>query len=206
MPPVRHRSDGPWAKGKCLPGRIVDATHSAGSFGSGRGAWVIDKDRGCRAIWRWGVGGPGVLPRPILSRSTTWLMRFRPSFFPFTEPLLRGSISSATGPSGPVVKFGEGTDWMEILGCGYGCIRTFCAPAGSGSPDEYQGFAFGAWGARTASLVLKGYGMPDLRGRLLQRRCPLAQPLRLPSIGTCRRCSGGAERMSSHHGLPAAVA
>ena len=43
-------------------------------------------------------------------------MRFRPSFFPFTEPSFEVDIQCDR--SGPIVKFGEGTDWLEILGCG----------------------------------------------------------------------------------------
>jgi phenylalanyl-tRNA synthetase alpha chain len=43
-------------------------------------------------------------------------MRFRPSFFPFTEPSVEVDIQCDR--SSDVIKFGEGNDWMEILGCG----------------------------------------------------------------------------------------
>src|SRR6059036_3610804 len=43
-------------------------------------------------------------------------MRFRPSFFPFTEPSLEADIQCRKGKD--EVRFGEGEDWMEILGCG----------------------------------------------------------------------------------------
>jgi phenylalanyl-tRNA synthetase alpha chain len=39
------------------------------------------------------------------------------------------------------VKFGEGTDWMEILGCGM--VHPNVLRAGGLDPDEYQGFAWG---------------------------------------------------------------
>jgi phenylalanyl-tRNA synthetase alpha chain len=41
----------------------------------------------------------------------------------------------------PEVKFGEGTDWMEILGCGM--VHPNVLRAGGLDPDEYQGFAWG---------------------------------------------------------------
>src|ERR1700730_1488080 len=43
-------------------------------------------------------------------------MRFRPSFFPFTEPSLEVDIQCRRDKG--EVRFGEGDDWMEILGCG----------------------------------------------------------------------------------------
>src|SRR5215212_4314155 len=43
-------------------------------------------------------------------------MRFRPSFFPFTEPSLEVDIQCKRGKG--EVRFGEGDDWLEILGCG----------------------------------------------------------------------------------------
>ena len=43
-------------------------------------------------------------------------MRFRPSFFPFTEPSLEVDIQCQRDKG--EVRFGEGDDWLEILGCG----------------------------------------------------------------------------------------
>ena len=43
-------------------------------------------------------------------------MRFRPSFFPFTEPSMEVDIQCRR--SGGEIRFGEGEDWLEILGCG----------------------------------------------------------------------------------------
>ncbi len=43
-------------------------------------------------------------------------MRFRPSFFPFTSPSMEVDIQCRR--SGGEIRFGEGEDWLEILGCG----------------------------------------------------------------------------------------
>jgi phenylalanyl-tRNA synthetase alpha chain len=83
-------------------------------------------------------------------------MRFRPSFFPFTEPSFEVDIQCDR--SGPIVKFGEGTDWMEILGCGM--VHPNVLRHGGLDPDEYQGFA---WGMGLDRIAMLKYGMPDLR-------------------------------------------
>ncbi|WP_099865813.1 phenylalanine--tRNA ligase subunit alpha [Pararhizobium haloflavum] len=83
-------------------------------------------------------------------------MRFRPSFFPFTEPSLEVDIQCDR--SGSEVKFGEGDDWMEILGCGM--VHPNVLRAGGLDPDEYQGFA---WGMGIDRIAMLKYGMPDLR-------------------------------------------
>ncbi|TPW32544.1 phenylalanine--tRNA ligase subunit alpha [Martelella alba] len=83
-------------------------------------------------------------------------MRFRPSFFPFTEPSFEVDIQCDR--SGPQVKFGEGNDWMEILGCGmvHPNVLKNCGL----DPDVYQGFA---WGMGLDRIAMLKYGMPDLR-------------------------------------------
>ncbi len=83
-------------------------------------------------------------------------MRFRPSFFPFTEPSLEVDIQCDR--SGTEVKFGEGDDWMEILGCGM--VHPNVLRFGGLDPDEYQGFA---WGIGIDRIAMLKYGMPDLR-------------------------------------------
>ncbi|MCC8931767.1 MULTISPECIES: phenylalanine--tRNA ligase subunit alpha [Rhizobiaceae] len=84
-------------------------------------------------------------------------MRFRPSFFPFTEPSFEVDIQCDRS-SGPIVKFGEGKDWMEILGCGM--VHPNVLRSGGLDPDEYQGFA---WGMGLDRIAMLKYGMPDLR-------------------------------------------
>jgi phenylalanyl-tRNA synthetase alpha chain len=83
-------------------------------------------------------------------------MRFRPSFFPFTEPSLEVDIQCDR--SGGEVRFGEGSDWLEILGCGmvHPNVLRNCGL----DPDEYQGFA---WGMGIDRIAMLKYGMPDLR-------------------------------------------
>jgi phenylalanyl-tRNA synthetase alpha chain len=83
-------------------------------------------------------------------------MRFRPSFFPFTEPSYEVDIRCDR--SGPEIKFGEGNDWLEILGCGM--VHSNVLKFGGIDPDEYQGFA---WGMGIDRIAMLKYGMPDLR-------------------------------------------
>ncbi len=83
-------------------------------------------------------------------------VRFRPSYFPFTEPSAEMDIGCSR--DGGVVKIGMDKDWLEILGCGmiHPNVLTNCGI----DPDEWQGFAFGMGVERLAMLK---YGMPDLR-------------------------------------------
>jgi phenylalanyl-tRNA synthetase alpha chain len=83
-------------------------------------------------------------------------MRFRPSFFPFTEPSLEVDIQCRRDKG--EIRFGEGEDWLEILGCGmvHPNVLRNCGI----DPDEYQGFA---WGLGIDRIAMLKYGMPDLR-------------------------------------------
>ena len=83
-------------------------------------------------------------------------MRFRPSYFPFTEPSLEVDIQCKRDKG--EVRFGEGDDWMEILGCGmvHPNVLRNCGL----DPDEVQGFA---WGLGIDRIAMLKYGMPDLR-------------------------------------------
>lgn len=83
-------------------------------------------------------------------------MRFRPSFFPFTEPSLEVDIQCRRDKG--EIRFGEGDDWMEILGCGmvHPNVLKNCGL----DPDEFQGFA---WGMGIDRIAMLKYGMPDLR-------------------------------------------
>jgi len=83
-------------------------------------------------------------------------MRFRPSFFPFTEPSMEVDIRCDR--SGGEIRIGEGEDWLEILGCGM--VHPNVLRAGGIDPDEYQGFA---WGMGIDRIAMLKYGMPDLR-------------------------------------------
>ncbi|WP_193337494.1 phenylalanine--tRNA ligase subunit alpha [Devosia beringensis] len=83
-------------------------------------------------------------------------LRFRPSFFPFTEPSMEVDVQCDR--SGAEVKIGEGSDWLEILGCGM-VHPNVIANAGL-DPEIYQGFA---WGMGIDRIAMLKYGMPDLR-------------------------------------------
>lgn len=73
-------------------------------------------------------------------------VRFRPSYFPFTEPSIEVDIDRGDGK------------WMEVLGCGMVHPKVF---ESSGiDPEEYTGFAFGMGVERLAMLR---YGVNDLR-------------------------------------------
>ena len=83
-------------------------------------------------------------------------MRFRPSYFPFTEPSMEVDIRCRR--QGNEVRFGEGDDWLEILGCGM--VHPNVIRHGGHDPDRYQGFA---WGMGIDRIAMLKYGMPDLR-------------------------------------------
>ena len=83
-------------------------------------------------------------------------MRFRPSYFPFTEPSAELDIG-CTHAGGELI-VGEGEDWLEILGCGM--VNPRVLEAVGLDSTAYQGFAFGMGIDRLAMLK---YGIPDLR-------------------------------------------
>ena len=83
-------------------------------------------------------------------------LRFRPSYFPFTEPSAEVDINCEI-KSGKI-SLGNGSKWLEILGCGMVHPNVFkhCKV----DYKEFTGFAFGMGIERLAMLK---YGMPDLR-------------------------------------------
>ena len=83
--------------------------------------------------------------------------RFRPHFFPFTEPSAEVDVSCGIcGGSG--CRFCKGSGWLEILGCGMVDPNVF-GYVGIDS-EKYSGFAFGMGVERIAALK---YDVPDLR-------------------------------------------
>ena len=73
-------------------------------------------------------------------------LRFRPSYFPFTEPSAEVDIQSEDG------------NWLEILGCGI--VNPIVLKNCNINPDEYSGLAFGLGIERIAMLK---YGVNDIR-------------------------------------------
>jgi phenylalanyl-tRNA synthetase alpha chain len=93
--------------------------------------------------------------------------RFRPGFFPFTEPSVEADVScfrcGGTGelPDGSRDSICKGTGWIEILGSGMVDPNVFGFVKANGyDPERVQGFAFGMGIERIAMLK---HGVPDLR-------------------------------------------
>jgi phenylalanyl-tRNA synthetase alpha chain len=83
-------------------------------------------------------------------------VRFRPSYFPFTEPSAEVDIGCSRKDG--KLTIGAGGDWLEILGSGmvHPKVLRNCGL----DPEEFQGFAFGMGIERVAMLK---YGIPDAR-------------------------------------------
>lgn len=83
--------------------------------------------------------------------------RFRPSFFPFTEPSAEMDVECQLchGSGCPACK---GTGWMEILGCGM--VHPTVLENVSVDPEKYTGWAFGMGPHR---ITMLRYGIPDIR-------------------------------------------
>ena len=83
-------------------------------------------------------------------------VRFRPSYFPFTEPSAEVDISYRRTERG--LEIGAGGEWLEVMGCGMVHPRVLdnCGI----DPDRWQGFA---WGLGVERFAMLKYGIPDLR-------------------------------------------
>lgn len=79
-------------------------------------------------------------------------LRFRPSYFPFTEPSAEVDIRYADRD------YQGDAGWMEVLGCGM--VHPQVLENVSIDPEKYSGYAFGIGVDRLAMLY---YGVPDLR-------------------------------------------
>ncbi len=118
-------------------------------------------------------------------------LRFRPSYFPFTEPSYEADVGCSRENGEFKIKSGAG--WCELLGCGMvhpNVLRT-CGL----DPNVYQGFAFGCGIDRFAMLK---YGIPDLRSffdadmRWIKHYGFL--PLDIPTITSGLSLNGGLKR------------
>jgi phenylalanyl-tRNA synthetase alpha chain len=112
--------------------------------------------------------------------------RFRPSFFPFTEPSAEMDVQCGVcgGAGCPTCK---GTGWIEILGSGM--VHPNVLEAAGIDSERYTGWAFGMGPAR---IAVSRYGIPDIRilydsdVRFLEQ---IAEPVLMRSAGAAR---GGA--------------
>lgn len=155
---IRHMQENKPPYKIIAPGRTYrcdsDMTHSP-MFSQIEGLW-IDKEvnmghlKGCLTEFVHTFFGSEDIP-----------LRFRPSFFPFTEPSAEvdigcwrenGELKLGT-PKNP-----EDQDWLEILGCGM--VNPKVLENVKVDPKEWQGFAFGMGIERIGMLK---YGIPDLR-------------------------------------------
>ncbi|HEU5170685.1 MAG TPA: phenylalanine--tRNA ligase subunit alpha [Gemmatimonadales bacterium] len=89
--------------------------------------------------------------------SPTTKVRFRPSYFPFTEPSAEMDVECQLCHGGgcPACK---GTGWMEILGCGM--VHPSVIRVGGADAERNTGFAFGMGPHRVTMLR---HGLPDIR-------------------------------------------
>jgi|TARA_B110000444_G_scaffold1915_1_gene1749 phenylalanyl-tRNA synthetase alpha chain len=83
--------------------------------------------------------------------------RFRPSYFPFTEPSAEVDMQ-CTGCKGKGCRICKDTGWLEIMGCGM--VHTAVLSHCDIDAEKYSGFAFGMGVERLAMLR---YGVTDLR-------------------------------------------
>ena len=83
--------------------------------------------------------------------------RFRPSYFPFTEPSAEMDVQ-CTICRGSGCATCKGSGWMEILGSGM--VHPEVLSASGVDPEKYTGWAFGMGPAR---MALARYGIPDIR-------------------------------------------
>ena len=83
-------------------------------------------------------------------------VRYRPSYFPFTEPSAEMDIGCLKTKT--ELKIGAGNDWLEILGCGM--VHPNVLEMAGIDSKVYTGFAFGVGIERVAMLK---YGITDIR-------------------------------------------
>jgi len=130
-----------------IPGRVYrvdsDATHSP-MFHQVEGLWVGE------AVSFADLKGVIADFLRKFFESDTLQVRFRPSFFPFTEPSAEIDVAFMSGPL-------EGR-WLEIAGCGM--VHPNVLRFGGIDPERYTGFAFGMGPDR---LTMLRYGVNDLR-------------------------------------------
>ena len=84
-------------------------------------------------------------------------VRFRPSYFPFTEPSAEVDIQCVKC-AGEGCRICSGTGWLEVMGCGM--VHPRVLEMSGVDTERYQGFAFGMGVER---LVMLRYGIGDLR-------------------------------------------
>ncbi len=135
--------------GKCYRRDDDDLTHSH-QFAQIEGL-VIDKNINLGNL----KGTLELFAKSMFSKDSK--VRFRPSYFPFTEPSVEVDIScfKCHGKGCPTCK---GSGWIEILGAGM--VHPNVLKMNGYDPEVYSGFAFGVGIDRVAMLR---YGIDDVR-------------------------------------------
>ena len=146
QPPVRVVSPG-----RCYRKETVDATHHY-VFHHFEGLYV-DREVSVADL----KGTLEVMGRRLMGKETQ--VRFRPHFFPFTEPSMEYDLScSICRGSHPGCKICKGSGWLEIGGAGMVDPAVF--EAVGYDPEIYSGFAFGMGIDRIAMIR---HGIDDIR-------------------------------------------
>lgn len=144
-PPVRVVS-----LGRCYRKETVDATHHF-AFHQIEGLYV---DR--RVSFADLKGTIEAMGRQLMGEETQ--VRFRPHFFPFTEPSVEYDFTCICKRQSANCSICKGTGWIEIAGAGMVDPAVFAAVGYN--PDEYTGFAFGMGLERIAMIR---HGIDDVR-------------------------------------------
>ena len=143
-PPIRVITPG-----RCFRYDAVDASHNFEFFQTE--GLVVDRDTSLADL----KGMLEEFARALYGDGTK--TRFRPGYYPFTEPSVAFDISCLVcGGSGCPACGRSG--WMTILGAGM--VHPTVLRNGGHNPDEFQGYAFGMGIDR---ITLLRYGIPDLR-------------------------------------------
>lgn len=84
-------------------------------------------------------------------------VRFRPSYFPFTEPSVEVDLT-CSNCGGKGCSLCKGTGWIEVLGAGM--VNPVVLEICGIDSEKYTGYAFG-WGVERIAMIK--YGIPDIR-------------------------------------------
>ena len=144
-PPVRIIS-----LGRCYRKETVDATHHF-AFHQIEGLYV---DHGVSFADL--KGTIEAMGRQLMGEETQ--VRFRPHFFPFTEPSVEYDFTCICKGQRANCSICKGTGWIEIAGAGM--VDPAVLAAVGYDPDEYTGFAFGMGLERIAMIR---HGIDDIR-------------------------------------------
>ncbi len=132
--------------------REDDATHSH-QFGQIEGLVIDYKENNISLADL--KGTLEVFVRKVIGESCK--LRFRPSYFPFTEPSYEVDVSCFKC-GGKGCNLCKQTGWIEVLGCGM--VHPNVLKINGYDPEKFGGFAFGTGVDR---LAMFKYGIPDMR-------------------------------------------